>query len=114
MILSKVFLLWFTSQVREHAILLNLGSLRAIAMRDCVLIFDYNRYPSNLKVAPYLFVIQNSTLQFSLHDIFSPGGQAFIESLLPRLNPKNLNGAPEMPFELEVSNSCKYMYACFI
>ncbi|XP_022969526.1 magnesium transporter MRS2-11, chloroplastic-like [Cucurbita maxima] len=63
-----------TLLVREHAILLNLGSLRAIAMRDCVLIFDYNR----------------------------PGGQAFIESLLPRLNPKNMNGAPEMPFELEV------------
>ncbi|KAA0052093.1 magnesium transporter MRS2-11 [Cucumis melo var. makuwa] len=63
-----------TLLVREHAILLNLGSLRAIAMQDCVLIFDYNR----------------------------PGGQAFIESLLPRLNPKNMNGVPAMPFELEV------------
>ncbi|KAE8652790.1 magnesium transporter MRS2-11, chloroplastic [Cucumis sativus] len=63
-----------TLLVREHAILLNLGSLRAIAMQDCVLIFDHNR----------------------------PGGQAFIESLLPRLNPKNMNGVPAMPFELEV------------
>ncbi|MED6132917.1 hypothetical protein PIB30_023322 [Stylosanthes scabra] len=60
--------------VREYAILLNLGSLRAIAMKDCVLIFDYNR----------------------------KGGQAFLESLLPRLNPKNNNGGPSMPFELEV------------
>ncbi|KAL1298712.1 hypothetical protein HN51_043018 [Arachis hypogaea] len=59
--------------VREYAILLNLGSLRAIAMKDCVLIFDYNR----------------------------KGGQAFLESLLPRLNPKNSNGGPSMPFELE-------------
>ncbi|KEH38916.1 hypothetical protein MtrunA17_Chr2g0320641 [Medicago truncatula] len=60
--------------VREYAILLNLGSLRAIAMQDCVLIFDYNR----------------------------KGGQAFLESLLPRLNPKSNNGGPSMPFEIEV------------
>lgn len=33
----------FMCQVRENAILLNLGSLRAMAMQDCVLIFDYNR-----------------------------------------------------------------------
>eukprot|EP00258_Populus_trichocarpa_P048868 XP_024464887.1 magnesium transporter MRS2-11, chloroplastic isoform X3 [Populus trichocarpa] len=61
--------------VREHAILLNLGSLRAIAMQECVLIFDYNRR----------------------------GGKAFIDTLLPRLNPRNSNGGPCMPFELEVS-----------
>lgn len=60
--------------VREYAILLNLGSLRAIAMQECVLIFDYNR----------------------------KGGKAFLETLLPRLNPKNSNGGPSMPFELEV------------
>ncbi|KAJ7981095.1 Magnesium transporter MRS2-like protein [Quillaja saponaria] len=60
--------------VREHAILLNLGSLQAIAMQERVLIFDYNR----------------------------KGGKAFLESLLPRLNPKNNNGGPSMPFELEV------------
>ncbi|KAI4334302.1 hypothetical protein L6164_019012 [Bauhinia variegata] len=59
--------------VREYAILLNLGSLRAIAMQERVLIFDYNR----------------------------KGGKAFLESLLPRLNPKN-NGGQSMPFELEV------------
>ncbi|KAK8990257.1 hypothetical protein V6N11_008963 [Hibiscus sabdariffa] len=58
--------------VRELAILLNLGSLRAIAMKECVLIFDYN----------------------------SEGGKAFIDTLLPRLN--NMNGAQCMPFELEV------------
>ncbi|XLU23407.1 hypothetical protein S245_059473, partial [Arachis hypogaea] len=29
--------------VHEYAILLNLGSLQAIAMKDCVLIFEYNR-----------------------------------------------------------------------
>ncbi|KAK7324893.1 hypothetical protein VNO77_28813 [Canavalia gladiata] len=60
--------------VREYAILLNLGSLRAIAMQDCVLIFDYNR----------------------------KGGKAFVETLLPRLSDKNNNGGPSMPFELEV------------
>ncbi|GAV71714.1 CorA domain-containing protein [Cephalotus follicularis] len=60
--------------VREHAILLNLGSLRAIAMQERVLIFDYNR----------------------------GGGKAFIDTLLPRLSPRNLNGGPCMPFELEV------------
>ncbi|GLU19262.1 hypothetical protein SLE2022_355230 [Rubroshorea leprosula] len=60
--------------VREHAILLNLGSLRAIAMQDCVLIFDYNR----------------------------KGGKAFMDELLPRLNPKHMSGGHCMPFELEV------------
>ncbi|KAF7823305.1 magnesium transporter MRS2-11, chloroplastic [Senna tora] len=60
--------------VREYAILLNLGSLRAIAMQENVLIFEYNRN----------------------------GGKAFLESLLPRLNPKNNHGGPSMPFELEV------------
>ncbi|KHN27692.1 Magnesium transporter MRS2-11, chloroplastic [Glycine soja] len=60
--------------VREYAILLNLGSLRAIAMQDCVLIFDNNGI----------------------------GGKAFLETLLPRLNPKINNGGPSMPFELEV------------
>ncbi|PPD70292.1 hypothetical protein GOBAR_DD32824 [Gossypium barbadense] len=58
--------------VREHAILLNLGSLRAMAMKDRVLIFNYN----------------------------SKGGKAFTDTLLPRLN--NMNGAQCMPFELEV------------
>lgn len=71
--------LWMTNSmpsllVREHAILLNLGSLRAIAMQERVLIFDYNR----------------------------KGGRAFLDHLLPRLNPKNTNGGPSMPFELEV------------
>ncbi|KAH1090952.1 hypothetical protein J1N35_018209 [Gossypium stocksii] len=58
--------------VREHAILLNLGSLRAMAMKDRVLIFNYN----------------------------SKGGKAFTDTLLPRLN--NMNGVQCMPFELEV------------
>ncbi|XP_031402757.1 magnesium transporter MRS2-11, chloroplastic isoform X2 [Punica granatum] len=71
--------LWLTNSmpsllVREHAILLNMGSLRAIAMAESVLIFNYNRR----------------------------GGKAFIDSLLPRLNPKNMNGGHCMPFELEV------------
>ncbi|XP_030522604.1 magnesium transporter MRS2-11, chloroplastic [Rhodamnia argentea] len=59
--------------VRENAILLNLGSLRAIAMPERVFLFNYN----------------------------SRGGKAFIDSLLPRLNP-NMNGGHCMPFELEV------------
>ncbi|KAL3530461.1 hypothetical protein ACH5RR_009783 [Cinchona calisaya] len=71
--------LWLTNTmpsllVREHAILLNLGSLRAIVMQERVLIFNYN----------------------------CKGGKAFIDALLPRLNPKNMNGGPSMPFVLEV------------
>lgn len=71
--------LWLTNSmpallVREHAILLNLGSLRAIVMQERVLIFNYNRL----------------------------GGKAFIDSLLPRLNPTTTNGGPSMPFVLEV------------
>ncbi|XVF19804.1 hypothetical protein REPUB_Repub11eG0142500 [Reevesia pubescens] len=58
--------------VREHAILLNLGSLGAIAMQDRVLIFDYN----------------------------NKGGRAFMDTLLPQLN--NMSGGNCMPFELEV------------
>ncbi|KAI4382289.1 hypothetical protein MLD38_008270 [Melastoma candidum] len=69
--------LWLTNSVpsllvREHAILLNMGSLRAIAMPESVLIFNYNRR----------------------------GGKAFIDTLLPRL--QSMNGGPCMPFELEV------------
>ncbi|KAI3420500.1 uncharacterized protein J3R85_012711 [Psidium guajava] len=59
--------------VRDRAILLNLGSLRAIAMPERVLLFNYK----------------------------SSGGKAFIDSLLPRLNP-DMNGGHCMPFELEV------------
>ncbi|XP_058197624.1 magnesium transporter MRS2-11, chloroplastic [Rhododendron vialii] len=71
--------LWLTNTmpsllVRENAILLNLGSLRAIAMQESVFIFNYNR----------------------------KGGKAFIDTLLPRLNPKNMSGGPSMAFELEV------------
>ncbi|QHO31653.1 Magnesium transporter MRS2-11 [Arachis hypogaea] len=71
--------------VYEHMILLNLGSLQAIAMKDCVLIFEYNR----------------------------KGGQAFLESLLPRLNPKNCNGGPSMPFELEIWLQLAYSWMRF-
>ncbi|XP_021732848.1 magnesium transporter MRS2-11, chloroplastic-like isoform X2 [Chenopodium quinoa] len=71
--------LWLTNSmpsllVREHAILLNLGSLRAIVMQERVLIFNYNRR----------------------------GGKAFIDSLLPRLKSVNTNGVLSMPFVLEV------------
>ncbi|KAK1285327.1 hypothetical protein QJS10_CPB20g00275 [Acorus calamus] len=71
--------LWMTNSmpsllVREQALLLNLGTLRAIAMKERVFVFDYNR----------------------------EGGRAFLKMLLPRLNPKNTNGGPAMPFELEV------------
>ncbi|XP_042424580.1 magnesium transporter MRS2-11, chloroplastic-like isoform X2 [Zingiber officinale] len=60
--------------VREQAILMNLGSLRAIVMNERVLIFDYNR----------------------------KGGRAFLKTLLPRLNSKSNGGGLAMPFELEV------------
>nr|GEU46760.1 magnesium transporter MRS2-11, chloroplastic-like [Tanacetum cinerariifolium] len=72
--------LWLTNTmpsllVRENAILLNLGSLRAIAMQESVFIFNFNRR----------------------------GGKAFIDDLLPRLNPKSMiGGGVVMPFELEV------------
>ncbi|KAL3828524.1 hypothetical protein ACJIZ3_017326 [Penstemon smallii] len=74
--------LWLTNSmpsllVREYAILLNLGSLRAIVMQEGVYIFNYNR----------------------------KGGKAFIDALLPRLNPKNMNGGPSMPFVLEVGST---------
>ena len=39
---------------------------------------------------------------FHLVIIFRKGGKAFIETLLPRLNPRNMNGGQSMPFELEV------------
>ncbi|XP_074583925.1 magnesium transporter MRS2-11, chloroplastic-like [Curcuma longa] len=60
--------------VREQAILMNLGSLRAIVMNERVLIFDYNR----------------------------KGGRAFLKTLLPRLSSKSNSGGLAMPFELEV------------
>ncbi|KAL0370140.1 UNVERIFIED_CONTAM: Magnesium transporter MRS2-11, chloroplastic [Sesamum angustifolium] len=72
--------LWLTNSmpsllVREYAILLNLGSLRAIAMQERVYIFNYNR----------------------------KGGKAFIDTLLPaKSKSKNINGGPSMPFVLEV------------
>nr|XP_018684165.1 PREDICTED: magnesium transporter MRS2-A, chloroplastic-like isoform X2 [Musa acuminata subsp. malaccensis] len=61
-------------EVRDQAILLNFGSLRAIVMHEHVLVFNYNR----------------------------KGGRAFLKSLLPRLNSKDSSGGPAMPFELEV------------
>jgi len=79
-------------------------------MQDCVLIFDNNRYYSNSEMIhklygmhyhPYFFVKEN-TLKLLLTFI-SIGGKAFLETLLPRLNPKNSNGGPSMPFEIEVS-----------
>lgn len=71
--------LWVTNAapallVRDQAILLNLGSLRAIASADNVLIFDYK----------------------------SVGAVAFLELLLQRLNPDLNPVVPTMPFELEV------------
>ncbi|KAK6144304.1 hypothetical protein DH2020_021124 [Rehmannia glutinosa] len=80
--------LWLTNSmpsllVREYAILLNLGSLRAIAMQERVYIFNYNR----------------------------KGGKAFIDTLLPRLNPKNMNGGPSMPFVLEMDTFRAYSLA---
>eukprot|EP00271_Cylindrocystis_brebissonii_P007539 TRINITY_DN21103_c0_g1_i1.p1 TRINITY_DN21103_c0_g1~~TRINITY_DN21103_c0_g1_i1.p1 ORF type:complete len:623 (-),score=85.43 TRINITY_DN21103_c0_g1_i1:438-2306(-) len=76
-------LLWVTNSlpailIRDNAILLNLGSLRAIATRESVLIFDY----------------------------LSIGAQTFLETLLQRLQMdtevRKTSDAPCMPFELEV------------
>ncbi|MCO5597982.1 hypothetical protein L7F22_052071 [Adiantum nelumboides] len=71
--------LWVTNAapallIRDQAILLNLGSLRAIASADSVLVFDYK----------------------------SVGAVAFLDLLLQRLNPDANPGVPAMPFELEV------------
>ncbi|KAH8968541.1 hypothetical protein BDL97_03G133100 [Sphagnum fallax] len=71
--------LWITNSapallVRDQAILLNFGSLRAIATPQSVLVFDYK----------------------------SVGAQAFMGALLPRLRAANNGPSPIMPFELEV------------
>ncbi|XP_025693206.1 uncharacterized protein [Arachis hypogaea] len=87
-IFAAIFALYYSGflfHVHEYAILLNLGSLQAISMKDCVLIFEYNR----------------------------KGGQAFLESLLPRLNPKNSNGGLSMPFELEIWLQLAYSWMRF-
>ncbi|RYR43766.1 hypothetical protein Ahy_A08g040163 isoform A [Arachis hypogaea] len=80
--------------VYEHMILLNLGSLQAIAMKDCL--FEWTK----AKLLPLLIFT-------------SKGGQAFLESLLPRLNPKNCNGGPSMPFELEIWLQLAYSWMRF-
>ena len=46
-------------QVREQAILINLGSLRAIAMYERVLIFNYNRSVVNFNNNKLLPFFQN-------------------------------------------------------
>ncbi|KAG0577016.1 hypothetical protein KC19_5G125300 [Ceratodon purpureus] len=71
--------LWVTNSVpailvRDQAILLNLGSLRAIATSQSVLIFEQK----------------------------SVGAEAFLEALLPRLRTASNGQGPIMPFELEV------------
>lgn len=71
--------LWVTNSapallIRDQAILLNLGSLRAIATPENVLIFDHR----------------------------SIGAAVFLELLLQRLNPDSNPSVPTMPFELEV------------
>ncbi|CAA2979727.1 magnesium transporter MRS2-11, chloroplastic [Olea europaea subsp. europaea] len=38
----------------------------------------------------------------TLLEVRRKGGKAFIDALLPRLNPKNMNGRPSTPFVLEV------------
>ncbi|XP_054812197.1 magnesium transporter MRS2-11, chloroplastic-like [Prosopis cineraria] len=53
-------------------------------------LFLTNSMPSLLHIVLHLFIS------------ISKGGKAFLETLLPRLNPKNSNGGPSMPFELEV------------
>jgi magnesium transporter len=45
--------------------------------------------------------VQNKTIDI-FSNLSSPGGKAFLELLLPRLNPRNINGGPAMPFQLEV------------
>ncbi|XP_002970772.2 magnesium transporter MRS2-11, chloroplastic [Selaginella moellendorffii] len=70
--------LWVTNSmpsllVRDNAILLNLGSLRAIATPESVLLFDHKNI----------------------------GAQLFLETIVQRLNVEN-SGSVSMPFELEV------------
>lgn len=51
-------------------------------------------------------ILHFSCFVFTMHILLlffhSIGGKNFLDSLLPRLNPKNVNGVPTMPFELEV------------
>lgn len=43
----------------------------------------------------------------------SKGGKAFIDTLLPRLNPKNMNGGHSMPFVLEVGYPLNFCFRIF-
>ncbi|KAF5931101.1 hypothetical protein HYC85_031974 [Camellia sinensis] len=59
--------LWLTNSmpsllVREHAILLNLGSLRAIAMQERVLIFNYNRNTNGGPSMPFVIEVVEAAL----------------------------------------------------
>uniref|UniRef100_M8BWQ3 Magnesium transporter n=1 Tax=Aegilops tauschii TaxID=37682 RepID=M8BWQ3_AEGTA len=93
--------------VREQAILLNLGSLRAIAMHERVLIFNYNRsvcmfVQKKTTGIGELVIVCATNLSVIFSNMSSPGGKVFLELLRPRLNPRNINGGPAMPFQLEV------------
>jgi len=44
-------------------------------------------------------------------NLCSPGGKAFLGLLLPRLNPRNINGGPAMPFQLEVMDISNNPYS---
>ncbi|CAA2964697.1 Hypothetical predicted protein [Olea europaea subsp. europaea] len=46
----------------------------------------------------------------TLVEVKRKGGKAFIDALLPRLNPKNMNGGPSMPFVLEKNDEKE----CFV
>ncbi|KAL0390603.1 UNVERIFIED_CONTAM: Magnesium transporter MRS2-A, chloroplastic [Sesamum calycinum] len=83
--------LWLTNSmpsllVREYAILLNLGSLRAIAMQERVYIFNYNRYLSSIyyKVVEAALHSRIQRLEHRLMDL-EPRVQALLEVLPNRL-----------------------------
>jgi hypothetical protein len=48
-----------------------------------------------------------------LFNLCSPGGKAFLGLLLSRLNPRNINGGPAMPFQLEVTNISSNTYSWY-
>lgn len=51
-----------------------------------------------------LVIVCATNLSVIFSNMSSPGGKVFLELLRPRLNPRNINGGPAMPFQLEVIN----------
>ena len=118
-------------QIRDHALLLNLGSLRAVATTEEVLVFDRKRFSAAATLNPYSFLLGKlwrfivfllsmwsvSVLQSGAYECCrfnvvliwrailcvwcSIGAQGFIRTLIPRLRENHVQQT-FLPFEHEV------------